>query len=331
MPADKEARPGARIGKGPAGSVADDGQVRPGLDCRRGGGPVSRRTVVIMANLDKPGAADTGVKLFQTISRAGVECLVDADIAGELGLDAHAVCLPGDAARLDLAVVLGGDGTLLRAARLLAPAGTPLLGVNFGRLGFLTELEPREIEAELPAIISGESKLDERAMVEAAVTLRGGERRVVIALNELTFHKTSYARLVHVEAFVDSSRLASFSGDGLIVATPTGSTAYSLSAGGPIVDPSLSLLVLTPVCPHTLYSRPVVVAPEATIEVRYQENHLAVRESVMTVDGQEVYTLDPHHPITVRRAPVVARLVRRRDWNFFEVLRRKLPEGGLHA
>ena len=294
------------------------------------------RAVGIMVNLDKPGAADTASKLFHYLIQAGADAFVDAEVAAAVGLPERALRFPDEADRVAFVVVLGGDGTLLRAARLLAPRGTPLLGVNFGRLGFLTELEPRELEAELPLFVAGGGQLDERAMIQAEVTVREaadggtGRTRSLLALNEFTFHKTAYARLVEVEAYVDTHHLATFSGDGLIVATPTGTTAYSLSAGGPIVDPSLSLLVLTPICPHTLYSRPVVVGPEATVGVIFRESEGPFQECTMTVDGQEAYAIQPGTTITIRRAPFRARLLRRPGWSFFEVLRRKLPEGGLH-
>jgi NAD+ kinase len=287
--------------------------------------------VGITANLDKPGAAETAVLLFHAAGRVGALPLVDSEVAGPLGLGQHAVALPAEADRLDFAIVLGGDGTLLRAARRLYAAGTPLLGVNFGHLGFLTELEPREVEAELPRFLAGEGTLDERTMVEAEVTMEGGSRRSLVALNEVAFHKAARARIIEVEAAVDGYPLGTFFGDGLIVATPTGSTAYSLSAGGPILDPSLSLLLLTPICPHTLYSRPVVLGPASRVEVSIHQNTDPRQDWAMTVDGQEAYTLDPHSPITVRRAERKARLLRRKDWSFFEVLRRKLPEGGLRA
>lgn len=292
------------------------------------------RSVGIMANLDKPGAAATTADLLETLAEAGARGYVEQDAAASLGLSAHGICLPDEASRLDFIIVLGGDGTLLRAARLLAPLGTPLLGVNFGHLGFLTELEPAEVKAAIPLFLAGQGQLDERSMIEAQVTLTeasgGGRQATLLALNEVTFHKTAYARLVEVEAHVDGSHLATFSGDGLIIATPTGSTAYSLSAGGPIVDPSLSLLLLTPICPHTLYSRPVVVGPEPALRVRFRVTDAPFQDCTMTVDGQEAYSIDPGSVTVIRRAPCKARLLRRPGWSFFEILRRKLPEGGLH-
>ncbi len=291
-------------------------------------------SVGIMANLDKPGVAATAAELLRILSGAGATGYVDQEVAPALGLAAHAIRLPDEAGRLDFIIVLGGDGTLLRATRLLASSGTPLLGVNFGHLGFLTELEPAEVKEAIPLFLAGKGLLDERAMLEAQVTLAGaagqGPKTTLVALNELTFHKTTYARLVEVEARVDGFHLGTFAGDGLIVATPTGSTAYSLSAGGPIVDPSLSLLLLTPICPHTLYSRPVVVGPEVSLRVRFRATDAPFQDCTMTVDGQEAYSIDPGSDIVIRRAPAKARLLRRPGWSFFEVLRRKLPEGGLH-
>lgn len=283
-----------------------------------------------MVNLEKPGAADTAVELFHALARAGADACVDREAAATVGLPDQAIRLPDEAGRLDFVVVLGGDGTLLRAARLLAPVGTPLLGVNFGHLGFLTELEPKELRSELPLFLAGGGQVDERSMLQARVSLKAGGTREVVALNDLVFHKTAYARLIEVEAHVGGCHLATFAGDGLIAATPTGSTAYSLSAGGPIVDPSLSLILLTPICPHTLYSRPVVVDPDALVTITFRQTEDAFQDCTMTVDGQEAYAIDPDEKVAVRRAPFKARLLRRSSWDFFEVLRRKLPEGGLH-
>ena len=289
-----------------------------------------RRKVGIMANLDKPGAAETAVDLFHAVVRAGAGSAVDSEIAEKLGLGDHAMDFAAGAHLVDFVIVLGGDGTLLRAARRLAVAKTPVLGVNFGHLGFLTELEPREVEAELPRLIAGEGTLDERTMVEAEVTTEDGKQHL-IALNEVAFHKAAQARIVEVRAAVDGYPLATFFGDGLIIATPTGSTAYSLSAGGPILDPSLSLLLLTPICPHTLYSRPVVLGPASRVLVTLCPDGDPHQDWALTVDGQEAYPLDPSSPILVRQSPCRARLLRRKEWSFFEVLRRKLPEGGLRA
>lgn len=293
-----------------------------------------RRAVGIMANLDKPGAAETVVQLYHTLGKAGATGLVDREIAPLVGLAHHPVSLPDEASALDFIVVLGGDGTLLRAARLVAPHGTPLLGVNFGHLGFLTELEPDELASAIPALLAGGGKLDERTMLEVSVE-RGGATGnpmppVLYALNEATFHKTAHARLVEVEVEVNDRRLATYAGDGLIVATPTGSTAYSLSSGGPIVDPSLSLLLLTPICPHTLYSRPVAVGSGALIRVTFRESEGPWQDRSLTIDGQEAYQVDPGSEVVVRQARFKTRLLRRPGWDFFEVLRRKLPEGGLH-
>ncbi len=290
--------------------------------------------VGILANLDKPGAATTAVELFHALAATGARAYVDHEVAAAVGLPEHSVRLPDEANRLDFAIVLGGDGTLLRAARRLAPHRTPLLGVNFGHLGFLTELEPAEVKGALPLFLEGRGRVDERSMLQAEVKLRSSgrddSRTTLLALNEVTFHKTAYARLVEVEATVDQAHLATFAGDGLIVSTPTGSTAYSLSAGGPIVDPSLDLLLLTPICPHTLYSRPVVVGPGASLRVRFRATDAPFQDCTMTVDGQEAYSIEPGSEIVIRRAPHRARLLRRPGWSFFEILREKLPEGGLH-
>jgi len=232
------------------------------------------------------------------------------------------------AAWADLIIVLGGDGTLLGTARRTAGCPAPMLGVNLGHLGFLTEVDLPDLYPALEEVLAGRHFVDERLMIKASIIREGKVWTEYLALNEAVIGKGPFARLIDVQAMVDGKEVARYPSDGLIVATPTGSTAYSLSAGGPVVHPNLDVFVLTPICPHTLYARSLTVGADAEVRVRFSASH---REAMLSVDGQEGSPLEPGDEVLVRRAAVTARLVRREGWSFYDVLRRKLQEAGLRG
>ncbi len=222
---------------------------------------------------------------------------------------------------VDLVIVMGGDGTLLHVVRQL-PGKIPILGVNLGHLGFLTELEMPELFPELARILTGEFCVDERLMLEAIVMREGQEITRVGALNDVVLTKRALARrLVRINVRVNDEFVDEYRADGVIVATPTGSTAYSLSAGGPILSPSLEALVITPVCPHTLYSRSLVVSATDTVTVSLPH------PGWLSADGQTGFNLREDDRVIVQQYDLRAHLVRRSDWSFYDVLRRKLKEG----
>ncbi len=226
---------------------------------------------------------------------------------------------------VDLLVALGGDGTLLRAGRVAAGREIPVLGINLGRLGFLTASPEPEMENRLGMVLEGKYELDRRAMLEATILHEGVEKGSWLAWNDFVLHKTGVARVTLLELIVDAGAwvadLGSFSGDGLIVATPTGSTAYSLSAGGPIVAPAVDCMLLTPICPHTLAARPLVVPGDQTVCVRALEES---KELVLTVDGQVVHNVAAGDELRIRVADVDVPLVRFLDQNFYATIRQKL-------
>lgn len=243
-----------------------------------------------------------------------------------LGSLPEAVLLrPGD---VDLLLTLGGDGTLLRGARLVAPLHTPVLGVNLGHLGFLTSIPPERLRDSLEAVVRGDYWLDTRFTLDARVVGRDGEAgSSFVALNDAVLHKGGFARVVRLAVFIDDEpeeEIGEYSADGLIVATPTGSTAYSLSAGGPIVVPSVECIIATPISPHTLAVRPLIVPAGRTIcvEIRSPSS-----EMVLTVDGQEGEALRPGDRLVVGRGPATVPLVRFAGQSFFSTLRRKLHWG----
>lgn len=228
---------------------------------------------------------------------------------------------------LDLVLTLGGDGTLLRGARLAAPHGVPILGLNLGHLGFLTSLGPAELEAGLTAVMAGEVTLDERMVLETrAVAADGTVRASSFALNDAVLHGSGVARMIRIAVHAHGEEVGTYSADGIILATPTGSTAYSLSAGGPIVSPAVDCIIATPISPHTLAIRPLVLSAAETVSVEV----LSPTEGlILTVDGQQGAVLAPGDRLIVSRAPTPLCLVRFPGQSFFSTLRRKLRWGDL--
>lgn len=228
---------------------------------------------------------------------------------------------------IDALITLGGDGTLLRGARLLAGRTVPILGVNLGRLGFLTTCGAEHAELALKLLATGDYIAEDRMSLAArAVDQRGNNRQEWLALNDFVLHKGGFARVVRLSVAIDGESIGIYAADGVIISTPTGSTAYSLSAGGPVVVPTVESIVITPVSAHMLAVRPLVVAPDAEIVVETIQNP---EELIVTVDGQVGTNLQSGEKLVVRRAPNPVRIVRFADTSFFERLRVKLGWGGL--
>ena len=229
------------------------------------------------------------------------------------------------AGHCDLLVVLGGDGTLLSVARAAARAKTPILGVNLGSLGFLTEIPRERMIAEVERTLDRGFRIDDRIMLEMRILREGRLVRRECALNDVVISKqTTIARAVDLSVEVDGRYVTAYKADGLIVSTPTGSTAYSLSAGGPILDPRLGVLVLNPICPHTLTHRPLVVRDTVTIDVSLARLDDGV---FLTLDGQVGYPVRAGDKVRIARAPERAMLVQTRDRDYFHLLRSKLKWG----
>jgi len=222
-------------------------------------------------------------------------------------------------------IVLGGDGTLLSCARTIAANGIPMFGVNLGQLGFLTEIELPDLEPALEKLISGQFQIEERMMIQATVRRGGMEISSFHALNDAVITKGAFARLIRLKTFVNDEYFDIFPADGLIISTPTGSTAYSLSSGGPLVVPDLRLMLVTPICPHTLYSRPLVIDQDSIVKVEVENTQAEV---MLTIDGQSGFQLQPHDEVVIKKAPFYAKFMKLNQRGFYEILRRKLKEGG---
>ncbi len=225
---------------------------------------------------------------------------------------------------VDLIVVLGGDGTMIATARLLDNRDVPVLGINYGTLGYLTEVRVEEMIPALDAALAGDYRLDRRMMLVAELT-RGPEQMLRNrVLNDVVISKSALARIIEIETWLDKQFVNCFRADGLIVSTPTGSTAYNLSAGGPIVYPSMDAVVITPICPHTLSNRPLVVPDAAEIELVLKTGK---EEVALTLDGQVGFSMEKDDRVVIRKSRTTFNLIQPSNRNYFEVLRGKLRWG----
>ncbi|HKK13421.1 MAG TPA: NAD(+) kinase [Gammaproteobacteria bacterium] len=284
------------------------------------------QSVGLIGKYGDPGIGEALARLTEELERRQVRVIWDA-ASGALPTRGDHQALPrerlGEAC--DLVIVVGGDGTLLNAARTLADAGVPVAGVNLGRLGFLVDVSPDEMCDRLDEIFRGEYIEEERTLLHASVQ-RGGETvSESDALNDVVVHKWDIARMIDLETSVDGRFLNTHRADGLIVSTPTGSTAYALSGGGPIVHPTLGALVLVPICPHTLSDRPIVVADRARIEIVVHNGGHS--QAQVTFDGQVNFALMSGDRIVVRKKPRALRLIHPPGYDYFHILRAKLRWG----
>lgn len=256
-----------------------------------------------------------------------IEVLLDPESAHLLDAQVGAAVPLADlGVRCDLVIVVGGDGTLLHAARMMAEHGVPLVGINLGRLGFLVDVSPQDIESALDPILAGDYQSDHRAMLSVRVLSEDGLERRYSALNDVVIHKWNTARMIELEMDIDGVFVSAQRSDGLIISTPTGSTAYALSGGGPLVDPALDAILLVPICPHDLSNRPLVVPGDRCIGVRVcglDRGHVQV-----TCDGQADLQLPPRALIEVVRHRHRAHLLHPCGHDHYQILRAKLGWGG---
>lgn len=283
------------------------------------------RKIALVINSGKPLAVAAGRQLIPWLEARSVRPVLSprgAELTERPDLAVPEGPAWGEA---ELLIVLGGDGTLIRAAQTVAPMGVPILGVNTGHLGFLTELENAELFDHLESILAGQYRVEERLMLRVTLERNGRPDLTVTALNDAVVSKGPRARLVHVGVMVGETVVARYPADGVIVSTPTGSTAYSLSAGGPIVGPTVDVLLVTPICPHTIASRSIVVAGSEEIRLTVLETP---GEVGLSADGSEPIPLYAGDVVCVSRAPYTAKLVRRHTYRFYDVLRQKLADPG---
>ena len=280
--------------------------------------------ILVRPDLGPAGPAVRG--LVDWLRQRGTTVCVDERTAELVDVSARDACRVASRAEVassaDVLVVLGGDGTLLAAAHLVQRP-VPVLGVNFGSLGFLTEITIPELYPTLEGVLRGEYRYEERRMLRARVQRRDAPEVMDDVLNDVVVTKAALSRIIELDVAVDGLFVSAFRADGLIVSSPTGSTAYNLAAGGPIVHPAMDALLLTPIAPHTLTNRPIVIPPEREVRVRSTGSN-AGDEVYVTVDGQTGFALHEGDAVAITRAVRPLRLVRSTTHSYFEVLRQKL-------
>jgi len=289
----------------------------------------SIKSIGVIVKPHQPDALETLCSLTKWLSERGIAFVGPPDIEREriehkTGCSVEVVSEQELPRRVDLILVLGGDGTMIATGRMLGDNQVPVIGVNYGGLGYLAEFPIEELFPALEAILAGQYTVQQRLML--SVELWRGEELVTRnrVLNDVVVNKSALARIIEIEAYLNEQFVNLFRADGLIVATPTGSTAYNLSAGGPIIFPSMNAMVITPICPFTLSNRPIVVPDDSVIEVRL----ITEKEEVaLTLDGQVGVSLQAHDRVVIRKSKTAFNVVQPPNRNYFEVLRNKLKWG----
>jgi NAD+ kinase len=283
----------------------------------------------ISGNIEKAELPKVVERLITRFNNEGVPFVLHAAMAKRLRgkIDPHLLRqslvvseqeLPG---ACDILISLGGDGTILRMARLVSEMSTPILGINLGKLGFLAEVSLEELDDCLTEIMKGNYTIEDRMMLQARI---GKSKSNIQALNDVVLHQTGSSRMFSVKTFVNGEFLSNFIGDGIIIATPTGSTAYALSNGGPIVTPTNHVILISPICPHTLTARTVVVPEKSIITLRVET---ATGKIHLAADGQQEEFVGSPAEIVVEPSPLTTKLIKRKNKSYYDVLRRKLHWG----
>lgn len=282
------------------------------------------RTVGILSRPRRPAVFAVVPKLLEWLAARQLDAYYDEETSAGIGSAARRRTREDLAATADLLIVLGGDGTLLAAARLAGARPVPILPVNLGGLGFLTSVTLEELYPILEQVLAGQHRLSSRVMLRAELLRDGNVVDTQRALNDAVLNKGTLARMIDLDLKIDGDFVCKYSADGLIVSTPTGSTAYSLAAGGPIVHPVVEAFVIAPICPHMLSDRPLVVPDSSRIEVEFRADHEPV---YLTLDGQVGVELVPGDRVCLTKAPEKLLLVRPPRKTYYEVLRSKLKWG----
>ncbi|OPY87152.1 MAG: putative inorganic polyphosphate/ATP-NAD kinase [Smithella sp. PtaU1.Bin162] len=283
------------------------------------------RKVGIVANAEKEKIAEYAKSLKEWLEERGIEVFVEAEIAAKIGIRGG-LAWNGLAREVQLVAVLGGDGTMLRTARNVAKYNVSIVGINMGSFGYLTEVNLNEMHSALELILKGNFLTEKRMMLDVSIT-RGKEITATgTVLNDIVINRGNLSRIVEMETTINNKYLTTYKADGLIISTPTGSTAYSLSAGGPIVYPEKDLIIINPICPHTLTNRPIIFPEDSDLHVRVWSKG---KGATVTLDGQESYQVRSGDGIAIKKSKHITKLVLSPHRSYWEILRSKLGWGGL--
>lgn len=282
-------------------------------------------SVGLIVNYKKEKTRETACRIINWLNSKKLKVCIEGNKGKEIGMEELNCPTEKFLKNVDLIISLGGDGTLLRAARLAAAKDIPVFGVNLGGLGFLTQVGIDSLEKSLEKLYKGRYFLDERMMLNCTVKRREEEIKKFTALNDVVIGKGAFARIICLATYVNNDYVITYSADGLVVSTSTGSTAYSLSAGGPIVNPNINSIILTPICPHTLSARPLIVGENDQVKVKLESNEEKV---MVTIDGQEGFVLKPKDEVIIKKSVHKARLITFKEKSFYAILREKLRWSG---
>jgi len=277
------------------------------------------KKVGIVLRPSSPSLKDLFFQIKQTFESYGVEVLLESVSASSIELIGHDF---DDLSRdCDILVTVGGDGTLISAVRKSHNFDIPVLGVHAGKLGFLADIDPSECQDFIQKLMDKEYRIDNRLMLEAQLITKEGAKKIH-AFNDIVITRPSISKMIHIDAFVDEKLFNSYYGDGLILSTPTGSTAYNLSSGGPVIFPLTQAFLITPICPHSLTQRPIVLPGHLEISLKTHDE-----QAIVSVDGQEMHEFNSEDVIKVKVSSTKAKLIHRVEHNYFDVLREKLNWG----
>lgn len=280
------------------------------------------KTFGVITNSDKDEEFIYTKKLIYNIQGKGGKVKLPSNTARKLEMQDEGLTEQDVIEGSDIIICLGGDGTFLKVARKVYSRNIPMLGINLGSLGFLTEVDRNEIGIAVERLISGDYRIEERMMLEAVIMSEGRIIGRDIALNDVVVARGSVSRILNIRTYINDTFVDNFPGDGLIVSSPTGSTGYTLSAGGPIVEPDVDLIIVTPICPHILYSRSFVTTGERVVRAEIDESYL--HKAIVSVDGEKGYEIKAGDVIEIRKSPHTVKFIKINERNHYHILRTKI-------
>ena len=275
--------------------------------------------LAVFPNISKRRAGEIVDRIFNFYNNKDVRLVMPASEARQFRKDEYGLpCV--ERVHVDMALSIGGDGTLLGVCRRFSGQSVPVCGINLGTLGFLADIEPRELESRLGKILAGQYRVERRLLLSGYVRNDLGEKFLGNAINDVVITKGGVARMLHLGLYINHTHLMDYKADGLIVSSPPGSTAYSLSAGGPILNPTIRALLLTPICPHTFQMRPLIVNEDEEVLIKIS----AAQDVMVTLDGQVSHKIQPNDDVIIRKAKDSAQIVKFDDKNYYDVLKAKM-------